>query len=86
MKIAFLQHEKKEANNVAQHILDRRKSILKTAQSILHLSNSIDGMRKVMLQEIHEKQSTGKYQKNDGSKPLTSENFPMYNYNSLTGE
>lgn len=28
---------KKEANNIAQHILDRRKSILKTAQSILHL-------------------------------------------------
>ena len=28
---------KKEANNVAQHILDRRKSILKAAQSILHL-------------------------------------------------
>lgn len=73
----------KEANNVAQHILDRRKSILKTARSILHLSNCIDGMRKVMLQEIHKKQSTQNYQKNDGSKPLTSEKFPMYNYDSL---
>lgn len=47
------------------------------------LSNCIDGMRKVMLQEIHEKKSTQKYQKNDGSKPPTNESFPMYNYDSL---